>query len=51
MKILMYIIIPFKNSIEISLNKIAEKKKKGRASESSRYSLLTMEENRDTRDG
>lgn len=50
MKILMYI-IPFKNSIEISLNKIAEKKKKGRASESSRYSLSTMEENRDTRDG
>lgn len=43
MKILMYI-IPFKNSIEISLNKIAEKKKKGRASESSRYSLSTMEE-------
>lgn len=42
MKILMYI-IPFKNSIEISLNKIAEKKK-GRASESSRYSLSTMEE-------
>lgn len=25
----MYIIIPFKNSIEISLNKIAEKKKRG----------------------
>lgn len=48
----MYIIIPFKNSIEISLNKIAEKKKKG---ESERIvSILVINdggESRDTRDG
>lgn len=49
MKILMYI-IPFKNSIEISLNKIAEKKQ-----ESERIvSILVINdggESRDTRDG
>lgn len=49
MKILMYI-IPFKNSIEISLNKIAEKKK----GESERIvSILVVNdrgESRDTRD-
>lgn len=50
MKILMYI-IPFKNSIEISLNKIAEKKN----GESERIvSILVINdggESRDTRDG
>lgn len=50
MKILVYI-IPFKNSIEISLNKIAEKKK----GESERIvSILVINdggESRDTRDG
>lgn len=50
MKILMYI-IPFKNSIEISLNKIAEKKK----GKSERIvSILVINdggESRDTRDG
>lgn len=49
MKILVYI-IPFKNSIEISLNKIAEKKR-----ESERIvSILVINdggESRDTRDG